>query len=112
MIYELREYVTHDDTTQRVHDRFEKATLPLFARHGMKLMGFWVDADDPRRILYLLRFSDADAQTSAWKSFQQDPEWKEAKQASEVDGPIVAEMTSRTLLEVPYWPTPGTGDAR
>jgi hypothetical protein len=109
MIYELREYVAHDHATQRVHDRFEKATLPLFARHGLNPIGFWVDADDPRRILYLLRFTDAEEQSKAWAGFQQDPAWQETKQESEADGPIVAEMTSRTLLEVPYWPTAETG---
>lgn len=112
MIYELREYVAHDHTADRVHDRFQKATIPLFERHGLELMGFWVDAGDPRRIVYLLRFEDEQAQRRAWEGFQRDPEWKDAKQASETDGPIVAEMNSRNLLEVPYWPNSDTGGTR
>lgn len=104
MIYELREYIAHDQTQQQVHDRFRDATLPLFAKHGLDVVGFWTDQDDPRRILYLLRFDDPDAKTRAWQNFQQDPDWQQAKAASEAGGPIVAAMHSRTLQPVPYWP--------
>ena len=104
MIYELREYVSHDHTQQQVHDRFRDATLPLFDKHGLDVVGFWADQDDPRRIVYLLRFDDLVAKTQAWQSFQQDPDWKQAKAASEAHGPIVASMSSRTLQPVSYWP--------
>lgn len=103
MIYELREYVAHENTVQQVHDRFETTTLPLFQRHGLDVAGFWVDQQDPSRIVYLLRFPDEQTQKAAWASFQQDQEWQRAKAASEANGPIVAQMTSRTLEPVPYW---------
>lgn len=105
MIYELREYVSHAHAVDQVHDRFATATLPLFERHGLTVAGFWVDDSDPHRILYLLEFPDADAKARAWQSFQDDPEWKRAKVESEASGPIVAEMTSRTLRPVGYWPS-------
>jgi len=103
MIYELREYVANDGAETKVHDRFRDATLPLFERHGLNVVGFWTDEADPTRILYLLRFEDADAQASAWQGFQGDPDWKTAKAESEKDGPIVASMTSRNLQPVSYW---------
>lgn len=103
MIYELREYVANDGAETKVHDRFRDAALPLFERHGVNVVGFWTDESDPTRILYLLRFDDSDAQTSAWQGFQADSEWKAAKADSEKDGPIVASMTSRNLRPVPYW---------
>jgi hypothetical protein len=112
MIYELREYVALDHAQDKVHDRFRDATLPLFERHGLDVAGFWTDADDPRRIVYLLRFEDSDAQQQAWAGFQGDPQWTAAKEASEADGPIVGSMSSRTLQPVPYWPTHPRGDAR
>lgn len=104
MIYELREYVAHGHAVQKVHDRFATTTLPLFQRHGLDVAGFWVDQDDPTRILYLLRFPDAPTKDAAWARFQGDEEWQRAKASSEVNGPIVAEMTSRTLMPVSYWP--------
>lgn len=106
MIYELREYVAHRDAVDKVHDRFKTATLPLFDRHGLNVAGFWVDQSEPHRILYLLQFPDAEAQTRAWQRFQEDPEWAQVKSASEASGPIVAEMTSRTLQPVSYWAAP------
>jgi hypothetical protein len=104
MIYELREYVAHGHAVQKVHDRFSETTLPLFRRHGLDVAGFWVDQQDPARILYLLRFPDAAAKDAAWARFQSDEEWQRAKASSEANGPIVAEMTSRTLEPVSYWP--------
>lgn len=112
MIYELREYLAKEHTTDRLHDRFQKVTIPLFERHGLDLLGFWVDAADDRRFVYLLRFEDDAEQRRCWQAFQQDPDWNDAKQASEIDGPIVAGMTSHTLLEVPYWPSSNTGGTR
>ena len=104
MIYELREYVAKPDAADKLHERFRETTLPLFARHGLNVTGFWVDAEDPSRIVYLLSFPDAEAQRRAWQSFQNDEDWKQAKAASEADGPIVASMASRTLEPVSYWP--------
>jgi hypothetical protein len=110
LIYELREYVAHENAEQQVHARFRDATLPLFAKHGLEVVGFWTDQNDPTRILYLLRFEDEAAQARAWDGFQQDPAWKEAKNASEANGPIVASMTSRNLQSVPYWADNNQGD--
>ena len=106
MIYELREYVAHENTADRLHARFADHTLSLFAEHGLEPVGFWTDREDPTRIIYLLRFEDATAQRRAWAAFQADPRWQRAKEASERDGPIVAGMSSRTLEPVPYWGVP------
>jgi NIPSNAP len=103
MIYELREYVAHEATVPQVHARFAEHTLPLFAEHGLDVVGFWVDQEDPTRVLYLLEFDGPDAQERAWAAFQDDPAWQQAKADSEAHGPIVASMSSRTLEPVPYW---------
>lgn len=108
MIVELREYVAREGAARRVHERFRTIALPLFARHDIEVTGFWTDAADPDRIVYTVQFPDAQAQAAAWAAFQADPEWARAKAASEVDGPIIAEMTSRALVGVDYWPRPST----
>lgn len=105
MIYELREYVAHDNALQQVHDRFSNWTLPIFKRHGLDVVGFWVDEQEPNRILYLLQFADAEAQKRAWEGFKGDLDWKKAKTDSEASGPIVAQVMTRTLKPVPYWPS-------
>lgn len=110
MIYELREYVAVDGKAEKLHARFADHTLDLFARHGLDVAGFWTDAADDRRIVYLLRFPDQDARQRAWQAFHADPQWQAVKAASEADGPIVAELHTRDLAAVPYWN--GAGSAR
>lgn len=113
MIYELREYVAVEGRSADVHKRFADHTLRLFARHGMAVVGFWVDKADDGRIVYLLRFADEDAKERAWTAFRQDPDWTAAKAASEAAGPIVAEMHSTTLVTTDYWPhDPAVGPGR
>jgi hypothetical protein len=103
MIYELREYAATPGSVEALHARFADHTLGLFEKHGMEVVGFWTDQADANRLLYLLRFADEEAQCSAWAGFKADPDWKRIKAESEADGPIVAEMTSRTLGSTPYW---------
>jgi hypothetical protein len=110
MIYELREYVAHENAVDRVHERFAEHALPLFGEHRLDTVGFWTDDADRTRILYLLRFADEAAQKRAWAAFQADPRWQEAKKTSESDGPIVASMFSRTLVPVSYWSAAGAAE--
>lgn len=102
MIYELREYVAAPGAADRLHRRFAESTLDLFRRHGLEPAGFWHDRDDRGRIVYLLRFEDDEQRRSAWAAFQDDEEWKRVKRASEADGPVVAEQTSRVLVAPDY----------
>lgn len=104
MIYELREYVATPGAADRLNARFADHTLALFDRHGLNVAGFWTDAADPGRVVYLLTFPDEEAQRAAWQAFGADPEWKRVKAESESGGAIVAEMHSRNLVQAPYWP--------
>ena len=103
MIYELREYVAAPGRSAQLHNRFRDHVLDLFVRHQLDVVGYWSEADDDHRIVYLLRFVDDAARVAAWAAFQADPEWSSVKSRSEAQGPIVVEMTSRTLIQPPYW---------
>lgn len=103
MLHELREYVAEPGRAADLHARFADHTLELFAKHGMEVVGFWTDASDEGRILYLLRFPSLAAKSAAWAAFQADPVWQQVKASSEAHGPIVASMASMVLAEVPYW---------
>lgn len=107
MIYELREYIATEGSIGALHDRFAAVTLPLFERHGLRVVSFGVDDQAADHIVYVLEFADEQAQKQAWQAFQADEEWKRAKADSESAGPIVASMTSRTVAAVDYWPAPG-----
>jgi hypothetical protein len=110
VIHELREYTATAGSAAALHRRFADHTFSLFARHGIEVVDFWSDRAEPDRIVYVVRFPDEEARARAWTAFGQDPEWLEVKAASEVDGPLVAAMTSRVLERVSYW-APDTATA-
>ncbi|HSZ38532.1 MAG TPA: NIPSNAP family protein [Trebonia sp.] len=103
MIYELREYVAHAETAERLHRRFADHTFGLFRRHGLTLVHFWTDLARPERIVYLLAFDSQQRRDAAWAAFQADPDWKAVKEASEAGGPLLASSSSSILSEAPYW---------
>lgn len=103
MIYELREYTAFPETVDRLHRRFEDHVLSLFAEHQIDVLGFWVDSEDPTRLLYLTVFPDENERARRWDEFKNDPEWKSVKQTSEANGPLVSGIVGRVLTTVPYW---------
>ncbi|RUT34670.1 NIPSNAP family protein [Arsenicitalea aurantiaca] len=96
MIYELRVYEHVEGRADAVRQRFEAEVVPRFPKHGIELVGAFVD-QDTNRLTYLTRFENAEASKAAWASFGADPEWKAAKAASETDGPLIARQVATTL---------------
>lgn len=93
-IYQLRTYVTESGRLSTLLDRFRNHTVELFARHGMTSIGYWLPADQPDTLVYLLAHDDAETAAASWEAFRADPEWQAVRDASEKDGPIVASVTS------------------
>jgi hypothetical protein len=103
MIYELRDYVATDGAAEKLNQRFAEHTVDLFRANGITVEAFWHEAGDPAKISYLLSFPDTDSQKRSWESFKSDPRWLTVRAETEADGPIVAEIRSRTLLPAPWW---------
>jgi hypothetical protein len=103
VIYEIREYVALEGAAERLHERFAQHTLGLFRDHGIHVVGFWHEKGDPGRILYLVSARDQDSLDAAWDAFKADPRWQEVKQRTEQAGELIAEITSRVLIPVPYF---------
>ncbi len=97
MIFELREYTAAEGAHEKLLDRFERHTFDLFERHGIHLLDFWVERDDPRRVVYIATFDNEQQRTDAWANFAADPQWQRVKADSERDGRVVDEMRSRVL---------------
>ena len=106
MIYELRIYDAAPGKLTNINRRFNDHTMGLFARHGIKVTGFWEHAEsaDDGQLIYICEFADQAAMDAAWDSFRADPEWIAAKAASEVDGELVANITSIVMTRTPYAP--------
>ena len=96
MIYDLRVYEHAEGRADAVRERFLAEVAPRFPRHGIELVGVFVDAAT-FRLTYLTRFPDEQARAAAWASFGADPGWQAAKRASEVDGPLVTSQHCMVL---------------
>jgi hypothetical protein len=63
----------------------------------MTNIGYWTPQDAPlaeNTLVYLLAYPSRDFAVSAWEAFRADPEWVEAKAASEVNGLLVESVQS------------------
>ncbi|PYQ06185.1 MAG: NIPSNAP family protein [Acidobacteria bacterium] len=106
--FELRTYTAAPGKLEALHARFRNHTNRLFAKHGMKIVGFWVPIDKDKgadnTLVYLLRYPDRAAREKAWEDFRKDPEWIAARDASEASGKLVDKVDSVMLTATDYSP--------
>lgn len=104
-VFEMRKYYALPGRLDALNARFRDHTCALFQKHGMELIGFWEPTEGPEAgnvLIYILAYPSLDAKKAAWKGFQADPEWKQARDASERDGKIVEKVVSTTLKPTDY----------
>ena len=106
--FELRTYTAAPGKLEALNARFRDHTIALFAKHGMKVVGFWVPSDKDKgadnTLVYLLEFPDRAAREKAWDDFRKDPEWIAARDASEANGKLVDKVDSVLLTATDYSP--------
>ena len=78
--------------------------LDIFKKHDLRTVDFWEDADGKNIIYYILEHDDMDARNRNFEAFRNDPDWIEAKESSERDGPIVERAENFFMKRVPYSP--------
>lgn len=105
MIYEWRIYEVASGKMSTLHDRFQKVTLRLFKKHGIKVIGFWEEASSTsNRLYYMVAFNSLEERDKCWSSFTSDPEWIEARKETEKNGPIVQKASNLILVPTAYSP--------
>src|SRR5437868_8631585 len=83
--FEMRTYTAAPGKLEALHARFRDHTNKLFIKHGIELVGYWTPADGEKKdntLIYILAYPSKEAREKSWKEFQDDPEWKTAKEAS------------------------------
>lgn len=93
-VFELRTYTTADGRLEALKSRFRNHTTRIFERHGMKNVGYWVPADEPKSqhtLIYILQHESREAAEKSWAAFRQDPEWTKVAAESQKDGRILVE---------------------
>lgn len=110
--YELRIYTTHDGKLDELNARFRNHTNKLFKKHGMELVAYWTPAEASKSmpyqpdntLIYVLAYPSKEAREKSWKGFINDPDWKQAFQASRVDGPLVKRVQNCFMQPTDYSP--------
>ena len=99
MIYELRVYRCLPNRLPALLKRFEKTTLRIWEKHGIRQAGFWTTmiGESNHELTYLLAWESLAERERKWPAFISDPDWVAARDESEKDGPIVATIASSIL---------------
>jgi len=88
--------------------RFEHATLGFFARHGFRPHGFFTTlvGQSHQEVTYMLLWQSMAEREKAWAAFHADPEWHEARIASEREagGPLVLNASNQILKPTAFSP--------
>lgn len=99
MIYELRIYDCLPGRLPALLTRFNDHTLALWARHGIRQAGFFTTmvGENSNRLTYFLAWDSLAEREAKWTAFIRDPDWLAARDASERDGPILANVRNELL---------------
>jgi hypothetical protein len=99
MIYELRIYRALPGRLPALLNRFQTATLRIWEKLGIRQAGFWTTmvGESNQELTYMLAWETLAERQQKWSAFLSDPEWIAARDASEKDGPIVANIASSIL---------------
>ena len=90
-VYELRMYSANPGKLDAIVARFRDHATAILPRHNMKCMGSWTTQDNNKNLfIYIVEHESREAAAKNWDAFRADPDWKQAKAASEVDGPLIA----------------------
>ena len=89
-VFEIRTYIASAGKFEDLQKRFREHTIRIFARHGMKSIGYWVPTDQRNTLVYIIQHESREAAARNWKAFLSDPEWVKVAEASNVGGNIVS----------------------
>lgn len=104
MIYELRVYTCLPGRLPALLKRFETHTLRIWDRLGIRQAGFWTTmvGASSNDLTYLLAWESLADRQQRWGAFASDPEWIAARDESEKDGPIIANINSSFLTPTSF----------
>jgi hypothetical protein len=106
--FEMRTYYAAPGKLEALNARFRDHTCALFKKHGMEIVGFWIPTDKDKgadnTLVYILTHKSREAAKQSWAAFVNDPDWKQAQAASEVNGKLVEKAESVFMAATDYSP--------
>jgi len=104
MIYELRIYRTLPGRLPNLLARFQNHALGIWEKHGIRQAGVWTTlvGESNNQLTYLLAWESMAEREAKWGAFMTDPEWLAAREESEKDGPINANVSNQFLAPTAF----------
>jgi hypothetical protein len=96
-VFELRVYHANPGKLAGLQKMFHDATLPMFKKHGITSIGYWVPQDAPESEntwIYIVAHPSREEAKKNWAAFQADPEWQSMSKAAQADGKFVEKIDS------------------
>ena len=105
-VFELRTYKASKYNLGLLLARFRNHTVNLFAKHGMSNLIYWTQDNSDEMLVYLLAHKSKEAAAASFSAFRLDPEWTEARAASEklAKGSITTSVVSEFLVPTDFSP--------
>lgn len=99
MIHELRIYTVAPGRMRDLLDRFQNTTLKIWARHGIRQVGFWTTliGSSNQQLTYLLAWDSMAEREQKWKAFATDQEWIDTLAHTEMNGVLVSNVQNSLL---------------
>ena len=112
-VFEMRTYTAPKGKLDALHARFRDHTMPIFEKHGITNIGYWVPTkNEANQLIYIVAYPSRDAREASWKAFFADEDWKKAKAASEVGGKLVAKVDAKFMQVTDYSPELKVAEAK
>jgi hypothetical protein len=102
-VFEIRTYVASAGRFEALKTRFRDHTIKYFDKYNMKSVGYWTPVTGTpgagNTLIYILQHESRDAATKSWASFNADPDWVKARQASIDNGGNPVARADSTFVE-------------
>ena len=101
-VFELRIYHTVPGKTSALHEEFRDKVTKLFAKHGLKAVGYWAPEDAPasdNTFIYILAHPSREEAKKHWAAFQADPAFKAMIQEQQSPDKKVVEKVDSTYMD-------------
>jgi hypothetical protein len=99
MIHEMRVYHCVPGKLPALLDRFERITLKIWERFGIRQAGFWATAigESNHTLIYLLAWERWPSAKRNGTAFMNDPEWQAKRAETEANGPLLTHVSNQIL---------------
>lgn len=104
--FDLRIYSVLPGKLDAFRDRWRDHAVPIYERHGLHSVGWWVaakkDAEGHDQFVCLLAGESIESIQGSIAGFHEDPEWQRVEKETEKDGKLRSGVTAHKLVPTDF----------